>query len=95
MVESSTSILVRWREVPAINRNGIIVQYEVLHEPLETFGGQIVTGMKVTNASTFQLVLMNLQEHIQYNISVNAYTDVGSGPYSLAMILMTLEDGKY
>ena len=89
--ESSTSIRVSWEEVPAIDRNGIITQYEVMYEPLETFGGQISTQtMTIMNTS---ILLQNLQEYVEYSITVRAYTSVGEGPFSPPMIVRTIEDG--
>ena len=89
---SSTSIMVSWDEVPLIDRNGIVTVYEVLYEPLETFGGAIMAmTVNATNTST---TLTGLQEFVEYNISVRAYTSEGPGPYSEEVNEMTLEDGK-
>ena len=80
MVESSTTIRVLWEEVPAIDRNGVITEYEVQYEPLETFDGQISTS--TINTSMLSINLTELQEYVDYNISVRAYTSAGPGPYS-------------
>ena len=90
---SSTEILVSWDEVPAIDQNGIIVLYEVQYEPLMTFGGQLMTmSMNTSNTS---IVLGGLQEYVDYNITVRAYTSVGPGPFSPGVDNRTFEDGKY
>ena len=89
---SSTEILVSWDEVPAIDQNGIIILYEVQYEPLMTFGGQLMT--MTMNTSNTSIVLGGLQEYVEYNISVRAYTSVGSGPFSPAVDNRTFEDGK-
>ena len=81
-----------WEDVPAIDRNGIIVTYEVLYEPQLTFDGQLASA--TVNESELSLLLTGLQEFNSYNISVRAYTSVGPGPYSVGMLAMTLEDGK-
>ena len=81
-----------WEEVPAIDQNGI-TQYEVMYNPLETFGGQIATQSMIT-MNTF-ILLNNLQEYVDYNITVRAFTSEGEGPFSTAMIVRTLEDGGY
>ena len=83
-----------WSEVPAIDRNGIITQYEVVYEPLETFGGQIAVRTNITDDSTFGILLENLQEYVQYNITVRAYTQVGEGPFSPTITIRTSEAGK-
>ncbi len=81
--QSSTLILVAWQPVPEINQNGDIVAYEVRYNPLETFGGQIATGYEnTTSGSQLMITLEDLQEYVEYNISVRAYTAVGPGPFS-------------
>ena len=87
----STSIMVSWDEVPPIDRNGIVTVYEVLYEPLETFERAIMSmTMNTTNTST---TLSGLEEFVEYNISVRAYTSEGPGPYSEEISVITLEDG--
>ena len=89
---SSTEIEVSWEEVPAINENGVITTYEVLYSPLMTFGGQIAAN--TTNTSQLNTTLTGLQEYVEYNISVRAYTSVGPGPYSDGVVERTEEDCK-
>ena len=84
--------MVSWDEVPAVDRNGLITVYEVLYEPLETFEGFITSDS--INTTDMMLILTGLQEFVEYNISVRAYTSEGSGPYSEEITEMTLEDGK-
>ena len=91
-VLSSTSISIGWKEIPPIHRNGIIITYEVLFEPLETFNGEISSEM--VNTTTLSYLLEGLEEYVSYNISIRAYTSVGSGPYSIAIDNQTLEDSK-
>lgn len=92
IVLSSISILVTWEEIPVFDQNGIIIAYEVLYEPLETFGGEIETEA-VNTTNTF-ITLSALQEFVGYNISVRAYTNAGPGPYSDIVTDITPEDGK-
>ena len=91
MALSSTEIEVSWEEVPAIHENGIIIVYEVQYVPLQTFGDQISTN--TTNTTYLNTTLTGLQEYVEYNISVRAYTSVGPGPYSDPVTERTLEDG--
>lgn len=91
-VLSSTVISVAWDEIPPIDRNGIITLYEVFYVPLETFGGLISPEMVNTTDLSYELV--GLQEYVNYNISVRAYTRVGSGLYSAPITNETLEDSK-
>ena len=88
---SSTSINVTWEEVPPIDRNGMITMYEVLYEPLETFG-QISSGSG--NTTDLFILLDELHPGDNYSISVRAYTSVGNGPYSDVVVEATQEDCK-
>ena len=90
-VLSSTEIQVNWTEPPEIDQNGVITQYEVMYEPLMTFGELVV----MTNTTTdLYFTLTGLQEYVEYNISVRAYTSVGPGPYSVGIVRRTFEDGR-
>ncbi len=91
----TTSLEVNWDPVPQIDQNGIIILYEVRYDPLETFGGQITTGYKnTTSGSELMITLEDLQEYVEYNISVRAYTSVGAGPFSDGIVRRTEEDSK-
>ena len=79
-VISSTEVMVSWKEVPAIHQNGEITTYEIEHVPLEIYGEEITTN--TSNGSVLMMVLTGLEEYVEYNISVRAYTSVGPGPYS-------------
>ena len=57
-----------------------------------TFGGQLM--MMAMNTSNTSIVLGGLQEYVEYNISVTAYTSVGPGPFSPGVNNQTFEDGK-
>ena len=89
---SSTEILVSWDEVPAIDQNGVIILYEVQYEPLMTFNEALMT--MTMNTSNTSIVVGGLQEYVEYNISVRAYTSVGPGPFSPGVDNRTFEDGK-
>ena len=93
-MNSSTKVLVSWEEVPDIDKNGIIVEYEVLYEPQETFDGLILSSSKSVNSTELSTYLTGLQEFVNYNISVRALTSIGPGPYSEERLAMTLEDSN-
>ena len=88
---SSTEIMVNWEEVPAIDENGIIINYEVQFEPLE-FTETLTTSS--VNTTSLTVVINGLQEYVEYNISVRAFTIIGPGPYSDPVTERTLEDRK-
>ena len=89
---SSTTIVVMWHEVPPIDQNGIITMYEVIYTPKEDFGGAI--GTRTTNVTELSVLLMDLEENVNYSISVQAYNSIGPGPKSDPMSILTNEDGR-
>ena len=81
-----------WEEVVPIDQNGVITMYQVLYQPLETFGGAI--GPLTVNVTELTADLTDLEEYVNFIISVRAYTSAGEGPYSDGVIVLTLQDGK-
>ena len=92
-VNISTAIRVTWEEVPAIDWNGIITQYEVEYNQ-STFSGATMYNTTTVDSSTFMVDLTGLEEYVEYSIRVRAYTSVGAGPYSDAVLERTQEDGE-
>ena len=90
---SSTQVKVTWGDVSPTDQNGIIIMYEVEYIPLEDFDGAIEKN--TTNVSALSVILMRLQEYVNYTISVRAYTSAGAGPYSDSVSVLTYEDGKF
>ena len=93
-VIGSTNILVKWTDIPEIEQNGIISQYEVSYEPLRTFG-VLSTKSSLIDPSNLSHTIVGLEEYVEYSITVRAYTSVGPGPYSVGIVRRTFEDGKY
>ena len=89
---SPRSISVTWDNVLEIDQNGIITMYEVLYQPLETFDGVIMT--QTINVTVMSANLTDLEEFVNYTISVRAYTTVGAGNYNEEVTVMTPEDSK-
>ena len=81
--------------VPAIHQNGIIIIFEVQYEPLETFGGLLQNDTTNISAPAMSLTITNLEEFVNYTISVRAYTSEGEGPYSYSVVATTPEDGTF
>ena len=76
-----TSVNVSWEHMSG---NGIFIVYEVRSMwPLDN--GRTGVSYRNTSGVTNHLVLNMLQECLQYNISVRAYTRQGPGPYSTAV----------
>ena len=83
-----------WEEVAPVDQNGIITMYEVLYVPLETFGGAIQSQMIDIPVTDMSVLLMDLEDYVDYFISIRAFTSVGEGPYSQGMIIRTQENSK-
>ena len=92
---SSTTIEVTWAEVPTIDRNGLIILYEIQYEPLDEPGGTPGRPARyTTNTTELSVLLTALNPFVTYAISVRAYTGVGHGPYSDIIFETTEQDGK-
>ena len=89
-VLSSTEIMVTWERVSAINESGIITNYEVEVDPVDFNDILTTTYVNTTNLST---VITGLQENVEYDIRVRAYTVIGPGPFSPPETARTFEDG--
>ena len=93
LASSSTAILVIWEQVPEVDRNGIITQYEVEFNQ-STFSETSTSNLTTINDSQLMVELEGLEEYVEYSIRVRAYTSVGPGPFSVAVVNRTLEDGE-
>ena len=66
-----------------------------MYIPLKTFGGVIGVNTENVSGNLLSVVLKGLQEYVNYNISIRAYTSVGAGPYSGTVRVLTNEDGEF
>lgn len=89
---SSTSIYVAWQNIPPIDRNGIITEYEVRYQPIRQ---DLSNGSNVTVATNLDLTITELEEFAYYDISVRAITSAGPGVYSVPIMVQTMQDCKY
>ena len=87
---TSTSIFVKWNDVPSEDQNGIIISYTVRYRALRAEGPFITTTVFTKEAN-----LTGLIKDEFYNVSVLATTVKGDGPYSVPEIFGTNEDRKY
>ena len=92
MVISPMEVEVSWLEVDPIHQNGIITVYEVDYLPLVNFSFEF-TDIRRVNTTNTTIVLMDLHESVQYNITVRAFTSVGGGPFSNPVASITHEAG--
>ena len=86
---SSTSINVTW-SVPSV-ANGIIVGYTVTF--YESNMGSSINSIRMVNADTFNLLLLNLSIFTNYTVFVQASTVALSSP-SISVEVETLPDGE-
>ena len=94
---SPTEIRVNWEPMPAIEENGMIITYEILYEPQDTFNGEIMSNVSIntTDGSVLEMVLTGLQAFVDYNVTVRGYTSIGYGPFNpTGDSSRTFEDGE-
>ena len=79
----------QWEEVPEIDRNGDIT-YEVRVDPAQ------FQNISFENVPGSELVLVvdRLEEFVEYNFTVRAYTSAGPGPFSDITTNTTDEAGE-
>lgn len=87
-VLSSSSVYLQWDVPPPEHQNGIITGYFINVTALET--GTAIHMSTANNNVTFE----SLQPFTTYFCIVAARTSAGKGPYTTAVIVQTLEDGK-
>ena len=75
-----------------IDQNGVITHYQVEYNQSTFTEGASATSQ--TNGSVLSLLLVGLEEYVEYSIRVSAYTKVGQGPYSNATNNRTHQAGK-
>ena len=85
--------MVTWDPVPEIDMNGIITQYEVEFNQ-STFNEISTSNLTATNGPRLMVELEGLEEYVEYTVRVRAFTSVGPGPFSVAVVDRTLEDGE-
>ena len=86
---------VQWKTVDPIDENGNTIAYEIMYTPQQTFNGLIRTSMMNVSEFDLSVNLTELQEYVNYTVSVRAYTSVGAGLYSNEVTILTPEDGNY
>ncbi|XP_077482047.1 protein sidekick-2 isoform X1 [Stigmatopora argus] len=88
---TSSSILVRWSEVPEPDRNGLILGYKVAYKEKDSDGS--TRFWTVEGNATHSVQLTGLGKYVLYEIQVLAFTRVGDGrPSTPAIFERTLDD---
>ena len=91
---SSTTIVVKWSDVPKKAQNGQIEGYKVFYgAPGSGHFGIPVLQKSIPNNKTFTTTLTELKKFVIYHIQVLAYTRLGDGTLSMPPIrTQTYED---
>ncbi|XP_037934636.1 protein sidekick isoform X4 [Teleopsis dalmanni] len=88
---SSTTIVVRWGEVPKQHRNGQIDGYKVFYAATNR-GGQVL-HKTISNNASYTTTLTELKKFVIYHIQVLAFTRLGDGALSTPPVrVQTFED---
>ncbi|KAJ8390730.1 hypothetical protein AAFF_G00101100 [Aldrovandia affinis] len=88
---TSSSILVRWFEVPEPDRNGLILGYKVVYK--EKDSDSALQFWTVEGNASHSVQLSSLGKYVLYEIQVLAFTRIGDGMPSTPPILeRTLDD---
>lgn len=90
---SSTTILVRWGDVPVEHQNGQIEGFKVYYgaNSRSTFQYK-----NIPSNTTFTTTLTELRKFVQYHVQVLAYTRLGDGALSIPPVrVQTFEDSKW
>jgi len=76
-------------EIPEIEQNGVITEYEVQFVPALP-----ENRTRLFNFTELVVNATGLDEHVLYNVTVRAYTSAGPGPYSDPVEAMTFQDSE-
>ncbi|XP_042623958.1 protein sidekick-2-like isoform X4 [Cyprinus carpio] len=88
---TSSSILVRWFEVPEPDRNGLILGYKVVYK--EKDSDSPLQFWTVEGNASHSVQLTGLGKYVLYEIQVVAFTRIGDGrPSSPSILERTLDD---
>nr|XP_033817053.1 protein sidekick-2 isoform X2 [Geotrypetes seraphini] len=91
LATTSSSILVRWNEVPEPDRNGLILGHKVVYK--EKNSDSLPQFWVAEGNSSRSAQLVNLGKYVLYEIQVLAFTRIGDGISSTPSILeRTLDD---
>ncbi|XP_060530016.1 protein sidekick isoform X3 [Cylas formicarius] len=87
---SSTTILVKWGDIPKEHQNGLIEGFKVYYAAESKSS---VDYKIIPNNSTFTTTLTELRKFVTYHVQVLAYTRLGDGePSKPAVRVRTFED---
>lgn len=90
---SSTTIVVKWGDIPTEHQNGQIEGFKVYYGANSRSAFQYKT---IESNSTYTTTLTELRKYVQYHVQVLAYTRLGDGALSVPPVrVQTFEDGDF
>ncbi|XP_044155181.1 protein sidekick-2 isoform X1 [Bufo gargarizans] len=91
LATTSSSILVRWSEIPEPDRNGLILGYKILYKEKDSDNPPRFWLVEGNSSRSVQLT--KLGKYVLYEIQVLAFTRIGDGvPSTPAILERTLDD---
>ena len=85
---SPASVQVNWSPPPTEDQNGIITTFTIEITDTKT------DVVRIFTETGYTLTVNSLDPFTTYECRVAANTSVGMGPYSIALVYQTVEDGK-
>ena len=92
---TSYSITLQWETVPCEHRNGDITGYSVRYEEMGSLDNASETLINITGASVTEATISNLNFSTNYSIQVAAVNNAGTGMFSNAIIIKTVEQSEF
>ncbi len=89
---TSTSITASWQLPPENSRHGIITGFKLFYQKKGSAGPP--TTLNINNGASRSENVTNLDKYTEYEFQMLAFTSVGDGPKSSAVVERTKEDGK-
>ncbi|XP_057392194.1 protein sidekick-2 isoform X4 [Balaenoptera acutorostrata] len=91
LATTSSSMLVRWSEVPEADRNGLVLGYKVLYKEKDSDSQPRFWLVEGNSSRSAQLT--GLGKYVLYEVQVLAFTRIGDGsPSHPAILERTLDD---
>ena len=91
---TSYSITINWELVPCEHRNGDITGYSVRYGEMGT-NMTDTTVLNITGASVTEATISNLTLSTTYSIQVAAVNSAGTGVFSNATLVKTVEESQF
>lgn len=85
---SYTSVEMKWRPVPKLQRRGIITKYLI-----QFFNATSMIEQREVKGHTFSTMIIGLAKRSNYSTRIQAFTRKGAGPFSSFIHTSTNSEG--